>query len=1227
MIGDQLEIDIEIPAIISDYHNIPITLNGTLRHANQTLQIDQLDLVSGSNRATATGIIDNEINLQWSLTADSINQILENAQGQLLATGEFSGELSNPALTSSISAQNLQWQSLQSNHLEAQINIEDWQSKKFTFDFQARDIVANELSITSINSRGSETTIRSELFSEPFSAVVKLVGAFEEESWSGQLVQSDIQSADFSNWQLIEPADVKLQPNQIFIDNFCLLSLQNAKACNQLDSRDGNYKFVSVLDKIPLELINPWIPDDVETSGTLTSSIELTGQFDALPKGSIDVTLINGQALYLPQNRQPLSYPYDQIDLNIELSNEQTKASLVAQLSNGDNADIRAILPQLPDWSFEGLDQLPIKAEAKINLSKLELFETLTPELQQVKGQLRSDIQLSGSLAQPELTGSANLTNASFNITEFDVPLHSVNMDIQTLTSQSIEYTMDGFIESGKIQLEGKTQLNEALGWPSDIRFVTQQINLYPYVKKWLPVDTVQNGLFDSESTVEIAWPSKLFVKSAISSHSGDVNFAVNGITESLSYDQFQLDIDIGQTGLTSIATVALSDGSKANATYEFPINNILDLELENQSATGKGHIEWNNLALIDRQIEPLSDLTGSVTADWELRGRMNQPDILIDARLDNSSFSLPEYNQHFINTQIFLKSIDSKKARFTGTSDLAQGQLEVTGEALIDVTKNWKSQFEIAASELDSALLLQTWLPVDLDINGKINASANLQFEAPDVLLGKVVLSSDNGVIDYPLPSGEIEHWDYKNARVEFQLADDKISADSQFLFGADSRFSLQATLPNAKLLTLAPETQPLSASTRINFHEIELLELLIPEADNIAGKLLVNIDAAGTLAKPSLNGNIDIENASFNIPRIGLTIEDVNFKGRTQGNNIFRFEGNAKSDEGTVTVSGESLLDAAKNWPTKLKINGNNFQVSQIPEAAVRISPELDVSIEGRHINVGGKIIVPYAKLQPRDVTSAVRVSEDTVVIGGIEQAESAWAITSDTEIILGNRVNFFGFGFEGQLGGRLKVLEEPGQLTRGVGEISVVSGRYRAYGQYLDIENGRIIFTGGPINNPGLDVRAIRVSNAVTTGIHVRGRLNNPQLELFSQPAMGQTDILAYLLLGGPIDSASGEDGELMAKAALALGLAGGDKLARSIGDKFGFDEMRIESSEGGDQASMVVGRYLSPKLYVSYGVGLIESFNSLNLRYQISDRWQLKAESGENHGADVLYVIER
>ena len=289
--------------------------------------------------------------------------------------------------------------------------------------------------------------------------------------------------------------------------------------------------------------------------------------------------------------------------------------------------------------------------------------------------------------------------------------------------------------------------------------------------------------------------------------------------------------------------------------------------------------------------------------------------------------------------------------------------------------------------------------------------------------------------------------------------------------------------------------------------------------------------------------------------------------------------------------------------------------------------LSPDLQIQVKNRSIDIKGNVHIPYAKLQPKDVTQAETVSGDTVIIGGEQPAEEKWLINTAVRLTLGDRVHFYGFGFEGRLGGNLLLQDEPGQLTTARGEITVPEGVYRAYGQRLEIENGRVLYTGGPLSNPGLDLRAVRKVNDVIAGIHLKGSLSQPQLEIFSTPAMAQTDALAYIMLGGPIENASSEDGAVMAKAALALGLSGGDYIARTLGDRFKLDEMRIESSDEGDQAELVVGQYLSPKLYASYGVGLIERINTLTLRYQISKKWQLKVESGGYQGADMLYTFER
>ena len=117
--------------------------------------------------------------------------------------------------------------------------------------------------------------------------------------------------------------------------------------------------------------------------------------------------------------------------------------------------------------------------------------------------------------------------------------------------------------------------------------------------------------------------------------------------------------------------------------------------------------------------------------------------------------------------------------------------------------------------------------------------------------------------------------------------------------------------------------------------------------------------------------------------------------------------------------------------------------------------MSPDLRIKLKNRAIDIKGNVHIPYAKLQPKDITQAASVSKDAVIVGGEQPAEEKWLINTAVRLTLGDRVHFYGFGFEGRLGGNLLLQDEPGQLTKATGEITIPEGTYRAYGQRLDVE----------------------------------------------------------------------------------------------------------------------------------------------------------------------------
>jgi translocation and assembly module TamB len=145
-----------------------------------------------------------------------------------------------------------------------------------------------------------------------------------------------------------------------------------------------------------------------------------------------------------------------------------------------------------------------------------------------------------------------------------------------------------------------------------------------------------------------------------------------------------------------------------------------------------------------------------------------------------------------------------------------------------------------------------------------------------------------------------------------------------------------------------------------------------------------------------------------------------------------------------------------------------------------------------------------------------------------------------------------------------------------------------------------------------------------------LNVRGTLQQPRLSFFSEPAMPQAQIVSYLLVGRPGNAfASGTT--TLSSTSDMLAMQGGGLLASQIGRRLGLEEVGVESTFDSDTGEtnqqLVLGKFLSPRLFVSYGISLTESINTLKLRYTISDRWVLRTESGEHQSADIEFTVER
>jgi translocation and assembly module TamB len=420
-----------------------------------------------------------------------------------------------------------------------------------------------------------------------------------------------------------------------------------------------------------------------------------------------------------------------------------------------------------------------------------------------------------------------------------------------------------------------------------------------------------------------------------------------------------------------------------------------------------------------------------------------------------------------------------------------------------------------------------------------------------------------------------------------------------------------------------------PLTGDMRARAADANILPLLFPEIDHAAGLVTANATIGGTLALPQFNGRIELARGEFDSYRANLAMRDLAVVAELE-NTQLRFRGQGRAGDGQLEAEGQLTWRGGESQGD-LRLRGQNLLVADLPEYRVVASPDLRFQIDGKRLDVAGDVKIPSARVQPAKLTGAVKTSDDVRYVGE-HPAERAglFVVHSEVRIDMGDDVRVDAFGLQGRIVGGVGTTAHTGEAPIGRGELSVDEGRYEALGQKLEINRGRLLFDASPLDDPGLDIEARRRVETTEVGLNVRGTLQEPRLTFFSDPSMTQSQIMSYLLTGKSVDSITGAETKSISAAGDSLALQGGGFLASQLGRRIGIEEVGVEStvnSAGEANTALVLGKFLSPRLFVSYGISLTESFNTLKLRYTISDKWVFKTEAGENQSADLEYATER
>jgi translocation and assembly module TamB len=640
--------------------------------------------------------------------------------------------------------------------------------------------------------------------------------------------------------------------------------------------------------------------------------------------------------------------------------------------------------------------------------------------------------------------------------------------------------------------------------------------------------------------------------------------------------------INIGSAGVTAHVLPDLDAPLTVEARLDKAKLDDLSVDRVTVSISGSGRAHRGSLVVAGENLALEARLAGGLNQEMTWQGKLEQ------LRLDKPrAFRL-----------------DAPASLVVGRSGLRLGQAHLSsGQAQFQL-----DGFNLAPSEIRTSGRF-TGLPVamlglplhqdlrsdgslggewDITVTDRLNGNLKLWHEAGKWVVEGVTLKPTHGFLD-------------ATAR------DNRVEAKADLTLKNGSKLDLQFATQVAKVKQAwtIPALSPLSLKATGVITTLDWLGPLLQKDLDLDGRIDLDIAAEGNWKHPMISGQIQGQKIGIRHLSSGLSFSDGTLQARLEGEQIILDKIELKTGEGRLKADGRAGLGEQPDL--QLHFQGENLALVERKDLDLDTNLVGDLVLDKQGAQLTGKVKVNRG-LMVLGGAYAPALSADVRIKGQTAKAraEQALGLALDVQVDLGNdfqvrsseksqllggRLPFQTSGFRARIMGQVRLQGERGKAVRSKGEIKVVDGSYSLLGQRLNIERGNILFDG-PLQNPILDVSAVREKPEMKVGMSITGTAQSPRVRLFSDPDVPDQEKLSWLLFGRggqPVDtSLTGATGSLTA------GLS-----------SFGFQ--------------------LSDKLSVAYEQGATGTENFVTFYTNINKRLSAEASAGDITAVRLFYTF--
>ncbi len=534
------------------------------------------------------------------------------------------------------------------------------------------------------------------------------------------------------------------------------------------------------------------------------------------------------------------------------------------------------------------------------------------------------------------------------------------------------------------------------------------------------------------------------------------------------------------------------------------------------------------------------------------------------------------------------------------------------------------------------------------------------------DIVLG--------GSIDRPDADAKLRltdlAWDpYRIAGVDADVTtlQNVAKAHAAVRFTTDEQITLDASAPLGRFLKNIPLTADSLITVRVVSDSIDIgfLNEFTEQVELEKGHLVMDVEAESDTKHHDVQGRIKLTGKSLTIRQLNTRYEDLFLELSGDTSSVRLDTLFAEGGPGTLSASGAiDLGDMKERFVEGFDIHllAKQFQFSR--KRQMRLVSDMDIKLFGN-------MEKPQFDADVKVIESRIDIDQFTGGSGPALPSQKPLlveALTDTSSIAIPNpkqEINFskntygtariniprnswvYGKDMQIEFSGDLKAVKDCENLYL-TGTVSTIRGHYNLYGRKFTIAEANVTFTGGKEIDPILNVTATYTFRDInetrrTLSVILTGRSTDPQaVFMLDGEQIEQADAVSYIIFKRSTRELTQNEKSSMNENSSSSGFAQGllikqlsSQLTRSIQEKLDLDVLEIQGEQDLTRTSIVVGKYLTNRLFLSYE----RKFNTdstsdseieiLTLEYQINRAFSIQATRGNDSstGMDLIWKYEK